>query len=145
MDKITENILRQLKYDGRMSISDLSEKVGLSVSACSRRVQELERKGIIEGYCAKINSEKLGISFVAYATIGLSDHSKKSLEAFEQAIMQAVEVVECHNTTGVTEYLLRIEASDLKHYKSFHTNVLGTLPQVNSITTLVVIDSPKPK
>ncbi|NQZ48626.1 MAG: Lrp/AsnC family transcriptional regulator [Moritella sp.] len=143
IDKINTNILHNLKSDGRVSMSELSERVGLSVSACLRRVQELERTGIIEGYYAKLNSQKLGKSFVAYVTIGLSDHSKTSLERFEKAVLAAEEITECHNTTGTTEYLLRIEATDLKHYKLFHTDVLGTLPQVNSIMTSVVMDSLK--
>ena len=68
---------------------------------------------------------------------------KDSQEAFERAISRAPEVIECHNVTGTVEYLLRVEAADLAAYKVFHTNVLGTLPQVSAITSYVVMGSPK--
>lgn len=143
MDRLNLNILQELRINGRISNTELADKVGLSPSACLRRVQELERSGVIEGYYAKLNTKLLGRSFIAYVTVGLSDHSKSSLEAFEKAIVQADEITECHNTTGSFEYILRIEVTDLAHYKLFHSNTLGVLPQVSSITTYVVIDSPK--
>ena len=85
----------------------------------------------------------MGIGFTAYIAVGLSDHTKDSQLAFEKAITQSKEVIECHNITGSVEYLLRVETADLAAYKVFHTDVLGTLAQVNSISTYVVMDSPK--
>lgn len=143
IDAINTKILRELCRDGRLSNLDLAEKVGLSPSACLRRVQELERSGVIKGYRAVLDPAKAGIGFVAYVTVGLSTHSKAAQEAFERAIAHAREVRECHNITGSVEYLLRIEAADLAAYKHFHTEVLGVLPQVNAITTFVVMESPK--
>lgn len=143
MDDINRNILRQLSRNGRISNLDLAEKVGLSPSACLRRVQEMERRGLIDGYRVVLNKPALGIGFVAYAAVGLNSHTKASQEAFERAMDIAPEVVECHNITGSVEYLLRIEVADLPAYKSFHTDVVGTLPQVSSITSYVVMGSPK--
>lgn len=143
IDSINRNILRELSRDGRVSNLDLAERVGLSPSACLRRVQELEKDGVITGFRAVIDKSKLGIGFTAYVAVGLNDHTKSSQEAFEVAISRSKEVVECHNITGTVEYLLRIEARDLADYKVFHTDVLGTLPQVNSITSYVVMGSPK--
>ena len=143
MDQISDSILQELGRDGRMSNLELAEKVGLSPSACLRRVQELERRGVIAGYRAVLNKPALGVGFVAYAAVGLNSHSKASQEAFERAMEIAPEVVECHNITGAVEYLLRIEVADLPAYKSFHTDVIGTLPQVSSITSYVVMGSPK--
>lgn len=143
MDQINDHILRALSRNGRISNLDLADKVGLSPSACLRRVQELERSGIITGYRAVLDRGKLGVGFTAYVTVGLNSHTKASQEAFEAALANAPEVVECHNITGSVEYLLRIEAADLASYKSFHTDVLGTLPQVNAITSYVVMGSPK--
>jgi len=85
----------------------------------------------------------MGIGCIAYVAVGLSDHTKAAQLAFEQAITLSPEVKECHNVTGSYEYLLRIETANLISYKTFHTDVLGVLPQVNSITTVVVMDSPK--
>ena len=143
IDDINTKILRELFRDGRLSNLDLAEKVGLSPSACLRRVQELERSGVIKGYRAVLDPARIGIGFVAYVTVGLSAHTKAAQEAFERAIARAPEVRECHNITGAVEYLLRIEAADLAAYKHFHTEILGVLPQVNAITTFVVMESPK--
>ncbi|KZY42378.1 AsnC family transcriptional regulator [Roseovarius sp. HI0049] len=143
MDHINQQILQELTRDGRISNLDLAERIGLSPSACLRRVQELERRGGIAGYRAVLDRTQLGIGFVAYATVGLNSHTKASQEAFERAMALAPEVVECHNITGSVEYLLRIEAADLPAYKAFHTDVMGILPQVNAITTFVVMGSPK--
>lgn len=143
MDRINAQILRELTRDGRMSNIDLADRVGLSPSACLRRVQDLERSGVIAGYRAMLSRELLGIGFIAYVTVGLSTHTKQAQQGFEEAIAGASEVVECHNVTGSFEYLLRVEVSDLASYKHFHTEVLGTLPQVTAITSYVVMSSPK--
>ena len=142
-DRINQHILRELTSDGRLSNLELAERVGLSPSACLRRVAALESAGVITGYRAVLSPEKTGVGFVAYVTVGLNSHTKSAQEAFERAIARAPEVRECHNITGNWEYLLRIEAADLAAYKTFHTEVLGTLPQVNAITSYVVMGSPK--
>jgi Lrp/AsnC family transcriptional regulator, leucine-responsive regulatory protein len=143
IDAIDHRILRELQRDGRISNLDLAAAVGLSPSACLRRVQELERSGVIKGYRAVLDPVAMGTGFVAYMTVGLSQHTKAAQVAFERAVARAPEVREVHNITGTREYLLRVEAADLAAYKHFHTDVLGVLPQVNAITTYVVMDSPK--
>ena len=135
--------MHELSIHGRISNTELAEKIGLSASACLRRVQELENSGVIKGYRAILDSELLGNGFIAYVTVGLGQHTKASQDAFEQAIADANEVKECHNVTGSFEYILRVETRNLKTYKTFHTDILGTLPQVSTITTHVVMDSPK--
>src|SRR3546814_16281799 len=102
-------------------------------SACLRRVQELERSGVIKGYRAVIDPAKLGLTFLAYVTVGLSSHTKKSQAGFEAAMAEAPEVRECHNITGTLAYLLRVETADLASYTHIHTYVLGVLPQVHAI------------
>jgi Lrp/AsnC family transcriptional regulator, leucine-responsive regulatory protein len=142
-DPINAKILHQLARDGRLSNVELADKVGLSPSACLRRVQDLERKGVITGYRAVLSPQALGITFIAYVLVGLSKHTKEDQQGFEIAMASAPEVRECHNITGTVEYLLRIEARDLAAYKYFHTEVLGTVPQVSSIVSYIVMDSPK--
>ena len=143
LDDIDHRILRELSRDARQTNLQLADLVGLSPSACLRRVQGLERAGVIKGYRAMLDPARLGLGFVAYVTVGLGTHTKAAQEAFERAIARAPEVRECHNITGTVEYLLRIEAADLAAYKHWHTDVLGTLPQVRAITTYVVMGSPK--
>lgn len=142
-DSINDKILHELSRDGRISNLQLAERVGLSPSACLRRVQDLERSGVIAGYRAVINRASQGIGFVAFVGVGLSEHSKASQEVFERAMARAPEVVECHNTTGTIEYMLRVECADLAAYKAFHSEVLGRVPNVVAITSYVVMDSPK--
>lgn len=142
-DRYNNEILQILSQQGRISNIELADRVGLSPSACLRRVQELEASGVISGYCAKLNIELMGIGFVAFVMVGLGQHTKSSQESFEEAIFKAKEVKECHNITGSCEYMLRVETIDLKHYKEFHTEVLGALPQVTTITTHVVMQTSK--
>ena len=143
LDDKDDQILRVLAQNGRISNLDLAERVALSPSACLRRVQALEAAGVISGYRAVLNPAKLGVGFTAYIAVGLSEHTKSAQTAFEQAMRAAPQVRECHNITGAVEYLLRVEAADLPAYKRFHTDVLGSLPQVATITTYVVMGSPK--
>ena len=143
LDRIDDHILRELGRDGRVSNLALADRVGLSPSACLRRVQELERAGVIKGYRAVLDRAALHAGFTAYIAVGLAVHTKAACAAFEQAMLSSPEVRECHNVTGTVEYLLRVEVADLRAYKAFHTEVLGTLEQVRSLTSYIVLESPK--
>jgi len=143
IDHINERILRELSRDGRLTNLDLAARAGLSPSACLRRVQELERSGIIAGYRAVIDRAQTGLGFLAYVSVGLSQHTKAAQQDFERSMAAATQVRECHNVAGAFEYLLRVEVADLPAYKHFHAEVLGTQRHVCNITTYVVMDSPK--
>ena len=143
MDVIDHKILRELRRDGRISNVALAERVSLSASACLRRVQELERTGVIRGYRVVTNPEQMGRGLAAYVMVGLSSHTKAAQENFERAMATAPEVVECHNIAGAFEYILRVESADLVEYKRFHTDVLGTQSHVHAITSYIVMDSSK--
>ncbi|MEN0079271.1 MAG: Lrp/AsnC family transcriptional regulator [Pseudomonadota bacterium] len=143
LDEKDGQILRELAQDGRISNLDLAERVALSPSATLRRVAALETGGIIRGYRAVLDPARLGRGFIAYVTVGLSQHTKVAQVEFERAMAAAESVIECHNITGALEYLLRVEVADLTAYKAFHTDILGDLPQVATITTYVVMGSPK--
>ncbi|WP_038175972.1 MULTISPECIES: Lrp/AsnC family transcriptional regulator [Vibrio] len=143
MDKFDERILHELKADGKVSNVELAERIGLSPSATLRRVQELEKRAVIKGYRAVLDNTQLGVGFIAYVSIGLCSHKKQSQQEFEDHVRFVEQVVECHNITGANEYLLRVETKDLASYKKFHADVLGECTQVQSITTMVVMDSPK--
>ena len=143
IDTINSQILSVLEKDGRISNIDLAAKVGLSASACLRRVQDLEHKGIIKGYRAVIDRSVIGGSITIFVTVGLSGQLTKDARSFERAMETAPHVTECHNITGSVEYLLRIEVTDLATYKDFHANLLGSLPQVGSITSHICLGSSK--
>lgn len=143
MDKIDRDILRELEINARVSNLDLAKKVGLSASACLRRVQSLEQNGVILGYRAVLNRSVMGGGFTAIVGVGLARHLKADQEAFEVAMCAADEVRECHSVAGAIEYLLRVEVADLDAYKRFHTEVLGTVKEVSSIVSYIVMASPK--
>lgn len=143
LDAIDHRILQALRADGRISNQELAGRIGLSPSACLRRVQELERTGAIAGYRAVIDRAATGGGFLAYVTVGLTRHTKDAQQIFERAMASAPQVREVHNVTGAVEYLLRVETADLEAYKRFHTEVLGTVPGVNSITSYIVMASSK--
>ena len=143
IDDINAAILRALSADGRISNLTLAEQIGLSPSACLRRVQDLERQGVIKGYRARLDPAQTGRAFVVYVAVGLSEHTKAAQTGFEQAMASATEVTECHNVAGAFEYMLRVEVADLPAYKAFHTDKLGTVPHVRAITSYMVMGSPK--
>lgn len=143
MDTYNAAILQYLQVDGRMSNIDLAKKVGLSPSACLRRVQDLERRGVLKGYRAIVDPKALGQDVVIFVMVGLSGHLRKDSQAFEAAMEHAPEVRECHNITGSVEYLLRVEVADLSAYKAFHADRLGTLSMVGSITSHIVLGASK--
>ena len=143
MDDIDERILHRLERDGRISNADLASRVGLSASACLRRVKELERSGLIKGYRAVLDRSRLGGEITAFVMVGLAAHLAKDARAFEEAMEAADEVRECHNITGSVEYLLRVEVENLAQYKKFHADTLGVLQQVASITSHISLGSSK--
>lgn len=143
IDHINQKILHILEKDGRISNSDLAEKIGLSPSACLRRVQELERTGVIKGYRAIIDPEAVGNGLTVYVAVGLSRHLKEDQDAFQRAMELAPQVRECHNVAGAFEYMLRVEVPNLTAYKHFHSEVLGVVEQVVNITSYMVMESSK--
>lgn len=143
IDVFNDKILQTLQTNGRISNIDLAKAVGLSPSACLRRVQELERSGVIQGYRAVIKPKAIGRDVVVFVMVGLSGHLKKDALAFEAAMALAPEVSECHNITGSVEYLLRVEVADLSAYKAFHSDRLGTLSMVGTITSHIVLGASK--
>jgi len=143
VDAIDTKILRELERDGRVTNLQLAERVGLSPSACLRRVQALEAAGVIKGYRAILDRAQLGAGLTVFVMVALSGQLRRDALAFERAMADAPEVLECHNVTGSVEYLLRVEVADLAAYKHFHSDVLGTLSQVSSITSHVSLGSSK--
>ena len=143
LDTINAHILQELETNGRISNAELASRVGLSPSACLRRVQDLERRGIIAGYRAVIDRKAVGVAITVFVMVGLSAHLRKDARAFERAMQAAPEVRECHNITGAVEYLLRVEVKSLEAYKAFHADTLGTLPQVASITSHISLGASK--
>ncbi|MGF1740567.1 Lrp/AsnC family transcriptional regulator [Vibrio profundum] len=143
MDRFDEKILQELKMNGKIANVELANLIGLSPSATLRRVQDLEKKGVIKGYQAILDKKQLGVGFIAYVSVGLVSHSRQAQLEFQSHIEFENEVTECHIITGENEYLLRVETTSLDDYHRFHSEVLGECKQVKSIATMVVMNSPK--
>ncbi|MBC2667155.1 Lrp/AsnC family transcriptional regulator [Novosphingobium flavum] len=139
MDKIDRNILRLLQLDGRMSNQALAEAVGLSPSACLRRVKLLEQSGVIRGYSAVISVGEDDEGTVAIVRITLEKQTEEYLRRFEHAVRQHPEIRECYLMTGDADYLMRVSLSSAGKYEELHTNVLSRLPGVARIHSSIAM------
>lgn len=128
LDKIDRSILSSLQENARIPNTELAEKVGLSQSACSRRVSQLEDAGVIEGYHTSISNKELGQTITAVIQITLSSQSEKTLSNFEKAASECPFVVACFLMSGESDYLMRVNAKDMEHFEQIHKNWLSTLP-----------------
>jgi len=130
LDRIDIAILEALQKDGRMPNAALAEKVGLSQSACSRRLDNLEKAGVIRGYHARLSNVALGHQMTAIVHISLSGQFEKTLSEFEAAIRRCPNVLSCHLMSGEYDYILRIAAKDLQDYERIHKEWLTAMPHV---------------
>ncbi|PIK71284.1 transcriptional regulator, partial [Methylobacterium frigidaeris] len=119
-DEIDARILRVLRDDGRISNADLAAKVGLSPSACLRRLRLLESNGTIRGYTALIEADEREAHLVVLTQITLERQTEESLNRFEAAVRRCPEVRDCYLMTGLSDYLMRIEVSDAGDYERLH-------------------------
>lgn len=129
-DAIDRKLLRLVQRDSTTSVQSLGEMVGLSPSACHRRLKALEAAGLISGYAAVLDAEKLGFSMFFFIEIGLVSQSEATLNAFEAAVREAPEVLECHLMAGRSDYILRVVARDLEDFERLHRRLLARLPGV---------------
>lgn len=132
-------ILGELQRDARQSLQVLSERVGLSPTPCARRVRLLEDAGVITGYGARIDEAKLGFGFSVFVSVKLTRQVIDQLEAFEAAISQYPEVVDCWLMTGSRDYLLRVVVRGLEDYERFLTTRLTRVEGVASIESAIPI------
>lgn len=130
LDRLDRNILNVLQADGRIPNADLAEKVGLSPSACLRRMRALEEAGIIESYVALLNQRKLGRRMDVFVEISLTGQSNEVLENFERAVARSNEIMECYLMAGDADYLLRVTAADPNDFERLHKEQLARLPGV---------------
>lgn len=119
LDRIDVQLLGELQRSCRLTNADLAERVHLSASACLRRVQRLERDGVIAGYRAEVDPERLGLGLQAFVRVQLTRHDAESVAAFAAFVNQWDEVVACHALTGDMDYLLQIAVNDLEHFSRF--------------------------
>lgn len=141
LDHADRRILRELQQDARLSNTALAQRVGLSESACLRRVRLLERVRVIERYTAVLNAAKVGVAVSFLIRITLRAQTDHDLDAFEQAVAGVPEVTECDLTTGDSDYVLRVSARDAEDFERLHSRVLTKLPGVARVNSSFVLRS----
>jgi len=136
-------ILTLLQQDASLTAAEIAEQVNLSVSPCWRRINRLEKEGVIEKEVALLNAEKLGMGLVIFARISLSQNDEASLHTFEERVRQFPEVVECYTVTGAADYFLKIITRDIKRYDQFLRRHLLQIPQVRDVNSNVAVTQVK--
>lgn len=139
MDAIDRKIIARLEIDGRASLTELAGQVRLSVSACHRRVRDLERSGVIQGYRAVIDPAELGLAFEALVFVTMGRTDRETVAAFEDAVVREPAIASAERMFGETDFILRTLTRDLAGYQELYDSVLGTLPGVERLTSTMVM------
>lgn len=139
MDSIDRKIIALLQEDGRLTITELAARVGLSVSPCHRRLRELERNGTIRGYRAIVDPTALGLTFQALVFVTMRQEDRETLLGFEKAVAQVPEVLQAQRLFGDPDYLLRIVTADLTAYQELEDDVLSALPGIQRLNSTLVM------
>ena len=141
MDEYDRKILSVLSVEGRISMTTLGERVGLSKTPVTARVKRLEEGGVITGYRATLSASKLGVEHIAFLEVKLSDTREKALDAFNQAVRAIPEVEACHMIAGGFDYLIKVRTSDIFAYRQVLGEQLSRLPNVASTSTYISMQS----
>lgn len=139
MDRIDLRILDHLQRDSTQPVAALAERVGVSASACHRRIKALEAEGIIRGYAAQLDAHRLGLRQQVFVEITLTSQSRDAMDRFEEAVAGFDDILECRLMSGTADYLLRVAASDLEQFDAIHRNCLARLPGVSAMRSSFVI------
>jgi Lrp/AsnC family transcriptional regulator, leucine-responsive regulatory protein len=143
LDEIDRAILNILQHEGRISILDLADRVGLSATPCARRVKRFEDEGIIERYAAVLNPRLLGKHLDVFVNVRLRSSTSEAIEIFERAIKSMSEVVECHLVTGTYDYLVHIRVDNIEDFKSYVRERLSGIASVGETVSSIVLEQTK--
>lgn len=145
IDKIDRDILRLLQADGRLPNAELALRVGLSASACFRRLQRLEQDRVISGYHATLDGDAIGKPTTVFIEVTLSSQGSAALDAFERAVAACDDVLECHLMSGDFDYLLRVAVADMRDYERVHRQRVAAFPHVARIRTAFAMRAVVPR
>lgn len=143
IDTFDQAILNHLSTHGRMSITELSQQIGLSKTPCQARIKRLEANGFITGYRAILNPIKLGLDHVAFVEVKLLDTRDKALAAFNAGVMAIKEIEQCHMIAGGFDYLLKVRTQNITDYRHVMGEKISTLPHVSMTSTFVAMETVK--
>jgi Lrp/AsnC family leucine-responsive transcriptional regulator len=141
LDIFDRKILDVLRADGRIAITDLAQRVGLSKTPCQVRVKRLIANGTIRGFRAIVDPARLGLDHIAFAEVKLSDTREEALDAFRRAVLKIPEVEECHMIASSFDYLLKVRTADIRRYREVLGERISSLPHVASTSTFVAMET----
>ena len=143
LDAIDLKILQAVSRDARITVTELSEQVGLSKTPCHTRLRRLEKEGYIQGYRALLDPVKLGLDHIAFVEVKLSDTRASALNEFNVAVRKLPQVEQCHMIAGGFDYLLKVRSRDMTAYRNLLGEVLSVLPHVSQTSTYVAMEAVK--
>ncbi|MED5618108.1 Lrp/AsnC family transcriptional regulator [Ideonella sp. BN130291] len=143
LDRHDVVLLTELQRDSRQTVQQLAERVGLSSTPCWKRVKDMEAAGIIRGYTALIDREKVGLSLCVIAEVNLTRHNEDDVRRFEQAVADCPQIVSCYSTTGQADYVIKVLVPDIKGYEQFLHETAFKLPGVTHVRSSVVLKEVK--
>lgn len=143
LDAFDRKMIDVLSRNGRISVTDLAQEVGLSKTPCQVRLKRLLQAGVITGFRAVLDSAKLGMDHVAFAEVKLSDTREAALKEFNSAVHRIAEVEECHMIAGGFDYLLKVRTSDIRRYRVVLGEKISSLPHVSNTSTFVAMETVK--
>ena len=143
IDQFDLKILRELSVNGRITVTELAGKVGLSKTPCLTRMRRLETRGYITGYRAVIDPAKVGLGHIAFVEVKLSNTTDKALNAFNAAVRKLAEVEQCHMIAGGFDYLLKVRTGDITAYRHVLGEKISSLPHVAQSSTYVAMEAVK--
>lgn len=132
-------LLRALQHDSRQTVQALAAQAGLSSTPCWKRIKELEASGVIQGYTALVDREKVGLALCVIAEVNLSRHQEDEVARFEREVAACPQIVSCYATTGDADYVLKVLAADIQGYERFLHEVAFKLPGVTHVRSRVVL------
>lgn len=143
LDKLDMAILRELQKNGRITVTELASRVGLSKTPCQVRMKRLEELGYIMGYTTLIDQKKLGSKHVAFVQVTMLDTKTKALQAFNDAVREIPEIEQCHMIAANFDYLLKVRTADIDSYREVLGEKISNLPHVKQTSTFVVMEDVK--
>jgi DNA-binding Lrp family transcriptional regulator len=139
MDMIDRKIIAELQAEGRLTVTELAQRVGLSVAPCHRRLRELERAGAIRGYRAVVDPAALGLGFEVLVQVTMDREDAATIADFERGLAEIPEVRHAERLFGDPDYLLRVATADIAAYQTLRDEHLATLPGVQRLTSTIVM------
>lgn len=141
VDSTDRKILAELQRDGRLTVTELADRVRLSISPCHRRLRALEQAGAIRGYRAVLDPRTLGLAFEALVFVTMHTSDRTTLDAFETAVADVPHILQAQRLFGDPDYLLRVVTRDLPAFQQLYDEQLATLPGVQRLTSTLVMKS----